>query len=70
MPTSMTPEEHLLRWLVTLKHKDAVHAVQALSKCGALSVARLVAEAQHHTNDPHFKPALTTIVESMLGNGD
>lgn len=65
----MNPEEHLLRWLVSLKHDDAIHAIQALSKCGALDVARLVTEAQHHKNDPHISPSINMIVESLLGNG-
>ena len=65
----MTPEEHLLRWLVSLNRENAVRAIQALSKSGSVNVARLVTEAQKHKTDPHISPVLNVITVSLLGNG-
>lgn len=68
--SEITPEGHLIRWLVSLKHDAAVRAIQALTKSETLNLARLVTEARRHQNNPQVRPSVNLILESLLGNGD
>jgi len=64
----MTPEEHLLRWLISLKPERARHIIRALCDADAIDMARLVVTAQQHKGETKVAALLNVLTATMLGD--
>jgi len=63
----MTPEEHLLRWLASLKGEEAQAIIRSLCAEDHIDMPRVVMTARRLSNDAVVGPFMNTLAAALIG---